>query len=618
MIKWKTFPGFPDIEDRQPRRVKPRRLFCERLEPRHLLATITLTPIADNTLYEDATGNLSNALGQFLYVGDTNQTVHHIRRAVLKFDLSAVPAGSVINGAALQMNMSRTNDTVPQVTALRRLLKDWGEGTSNAGLGPLGEGAGAQATPGDATWFYTSFSTEFWATPGGDFIAEPSAATPVGGVGKYFWTSAGMAADVQQWVNLPATNFGWILTGNETDLGTARQFDSKDNAIPQNRPVLTIDFSEPSPDLTVAKSHTPARFRQGDPAETYTILVSNRGSLPTAGLVTVTDTLPPGVSPTEANNRTINGWNVMVAGQTVTATRNDALSPGGIYAPLPIIVSVSPTAPSRVTNIVTVAGGGELNTTNNSASDPTIIIPMPDLTVTKTHTGDFQQGERGRTFTITVTNVGGASTPRGRVVSVKDVLPVGMKATALRGQGWTTNLRTLTARRSNALGPGESYPPLILTVRVGPNAPSLLTNTVRVAGGGQLNRANDTATDPVTIVPAGLPAIALSVIDVSPVELAVVALAVQSAESDAAPLPLPVSPSLESAPAVDQAMASVADWSPAGASSPESPAVPVQLAEAMPVRWTDAETPSLDDNARRGPLDLASWMALAEALSQPS
>jgi hypothetical protein len=58
------------------------------------------------------------------------------------------------------------------------------------------------------------------------------------------------------------------------------------------------------------------------------------------------------------------------------------------------------------------AGGGDINTANNSASDVTIInaAAVADLTITKTHSGNFTQGQIGATYTITVTNSGAAAT----------------------------------------------------------------------------------------------------------------------------------------------------------------------------------------------------------------
>src|SRR5207249_4108006 len=123
------------------------------------------------------------------------------------------------------------------------------------------------------------------------------------------------------------------------------------------------------------KSHA-GSFRQGDSADSYTITVSNGGPGPTSGAVTVTDTLPTGLAPTAADNGTINGWAVSFSGQTVTATRSDALAAGASYPAFTLTVSVAANAPASVTNTATVAGGGEVNTANNSAKDVTAITQV--------------------------------------------------------------------------------------------------------------------------------------------------------------------------------------------------------------------------------------------------
>src|SRR5207245_11785638 len=84
-------------------------------------------------------------------------------------------------------------------------------------------------------------------------------------------------------------------------------------------------------DLAIVKTHT-GTFHPGDSADTYTITVSNVGAVPTDGsMVTVTDKLPTGLAPTEADTGTINGWSVPTDGQTVTATRRDVLANGRSY-----------------------------------------------------------------------------------------------------------------------------------------------------------------------------------------------------------------------------------------------------------------------------------------------
>ncbi len=58
------------------------------------------------------------------------------------------------------------------------------------------EGGGIASTIGDATWIHTSFDTSLWSSPGGDFLAIPSATVPVGSAtGVYTWSGAGLAAD---------------------------------------------------------------------------------------------------------------------------------------------------------------------------------------------------------------------------------------------------------------------------------------------------------------------------------------------------------------------------------------------------------------------------------------
>ena len=53
------------------------------------------------------------------------------------------------------------------------------------------------------------------------------------------------------------------------------------------------------------------------------------------------------------------------------------MAAGASYPPLTLTVAVARSAPSSVTNAVTVSGGGERNTANDSAADTTTILPNP-------------------------------------------------------------------------------------------------------------------------------------------------------------------------------------------------------------------------------------------------
>jgi uncharacterized repeat protein (TIGR01451 family) len=251
------------------------------------------------------------------------------------------------------------------------------------------------------------------------------------------------------------------------------------------------------PDLTITKSHT-GNFTQGQTNATYTLTVTNSGTGPTSGTVTVTDTLPAGLTFVSGIGT---GWTSCTAvGQVVTCTRADALLASSSYPVITLTVNVSATAASSVTNNVSVSGGGESNTGNNSASDPTTITQVADLTITKSHTGNFTQGQSGATYTLTVTNSGAGSTVG--VVTVTDTLPTGLTFASNGGTGWGSCSavgQVVTCSRNTVLGPGGSYPALTINVNVASNAPFNVTNSVAVSGGGQANTANDTATDPTTI-----------------------------------------------------------------------------------------------------------------------
>ncbi len=73
--------------------------------------------------------------------------------------------------------------------------------------------------------------------------------------------------------------------------------------------------------------------------------------------------------------------------------------------------------------MATVGGGGDLNAANNSASVVTPIARAPDLTITKSHTGNFTQGQTGA-YTVTVTNIGGGI--QTGAVQIGDPLPAGL------------------------------------------------------------------------------------------------------------------------------------------------------------------------------------------------
>lgn len=123
-----------------------------------------------------------------------------------------------------------------------------------------------------------------------------------------------------------------------------------------------------------------------------------------------------------------------------------------------------------------------------------------DLTIAKTHVGDFAFGQSGAAYTIVVSNIGADPTD-GSIVTVTDNLPVDLIPTNIEGPGWDCILGMLVCTRSDVLASGASYPGITLTVDIPANAPASVTNSASVSGGGEANIANNQADDQTTIVP---------------------------------------------------------------------------------------------------------------------
>lgn len=217
---------------------------------------VRLQAAKDNTIFAE-NSELSNGIGTSLFAGETS--VGQIRRGLIAFDLSSIPAGATINSATLTMRMSRTT-TGSEPVELHFALSSWGEGTSNANT--KGGGGGAPASAQDATWSHRFFGGEEWSTPGGDFRADSSALAAVAGVGFYSWT--GLAADAQAWLDSPSSNNGWVIRGNETINQSAKRFDSREALTAANRPVLEVDYTIPTPGnlLTLAGAAAFGSFRR--------------------------------------------------------------------------------------------------------------------------------------------------------------------------------------------------------------------------------------------------------------------------------------------------------------------------------------------------------------------
>jgi uncharacterized repeat protein (TIGR01451 family) len=208
-----------------------------------------------------------------------------------------------------------------------------------------------------------------------------------------------------------------------------------------------------------------------------------------------TDTLPANLvvtTPSGATGSCNGGTLTAVAGSnTISLTGGTIPSNGSCTVSANVTSAISGVYTNSTT--VTSANAG----TGNTASAILIVAPA-NLSITKTHTGEFERRETG-TYTITVSNNAGAGPTLGTVTVVDTLPPVNhtLVPTAISGAGWTCDLGTLTCTRSDVLVPGASYPPITLTVNVPKNIRANVTNSATVSGGGDPN--SHTATDPTHI-----------------------------------------------------------------------------------------------------------------------
>ncbi len=206
-----------------------------------LADTMTLSPVADTSLFESSPNN--NLGGLISIPSGTIRTLKR-SRALFKFDVSQIPSNATITSVRLALQVTMTPPALtraPSNFELHRVLRDWGEGTGATTL------TGSPARTGQASWNNRFHPSTPWTPPGGgvnvDYAATASSVTLIDDIGRYTFTStASLVADVQAWIANPSANFGWMLISqSEAVSESARRFGTRED--PSNAPSLVVDFS---------------------------------------------------------------------------------------------------------------------------------------------------------------------------------------------------------------------------------------------------------------------------------------------------------------------------------------------------------------------------------------
>jgi len=212
---------------------------------------VSLSAEKDNTIFEEDDAKSCGACDTFI-VGVNGGD--NVRRALIEFDVSSIPANSTITNVEFEFVVSKANALASvEVMDIHKVMEEWGEAGSIAVGGGSGDGTGGPAFTGDATWTDAIYDdTVNWISAGGDFEASPSASVTLSaGLGTFTTIStASMVSDVQGWVNGTNANHGWLLKldfDGEGDSSTARAIDSRtvDVGTP---PILRVNYTSPNPD----------------------------------------------------------------------------------------------------------------------------------------------------------------------------------------------------------------------------------------------------------------------------------------------------------------------------------------------------------------------------------
>ncbi len=271
-------------------------------------------------------------------------------------------------------------------------------------------------------------------------------------------------------------------------------------------PNLAVSKSQPSPSLVVGQNST------------YTITVTNNGGA-NATTATVKDALPVGLdlisatgtnwacipssatSPVGTITCTFSGGTITANGgtSTINLVVNPAASLGGTSVTNKVAVDptggTSPPTPSNCT-AANSAGCGTPVTTSIPAG--------PNLAVSKSQPSPPLIVGQNSTYTITVTNNGGAN---ATTATVKDAIPAGMNLTSATGANWAcvptmgTGPTTVTCTFSgSSIGANGGTSTISLGVTLTATNLANITNKVSVDPTGGKN-----APDPTTCIAANTP-----------------------------------------------------------------------------------------------------------------
>ncbi|MEO6703940.1 MAG: hypothetical protein ABI140_20570, partial [Jatrophihabitantaceae bacterium] len=286
----------------------------------------------------------------------------------------------------------------------------------------------------------------------------------------------------------PAVNTA-LVSSDTTDPVPANNSDTDNSAI------STVA------DLSIVK--TDSGTTNAGSGLSYQLAVHNGGPSAVAGPVTVSDSLPAGLSYVSATGT---GWACGYASGTrlVSCTLAAGLAAGADAAPITLATTVdSSLDASTIVNIAGVSSGTtDSNLANNSSSDPVTITTSADLSLTKvlSSTPPVLAGTDA-TFVLSAHNAGPSDAVN---VTVTDTLPANLSFDSYTGTGWNcvpSGQDVLCTRASIAAG--ATAPDITIQALVSASTPvTLPAGTATLVNNAAISSATpgtDTNPPPVDV-----------------------------------------------------------------------------------------------------------------------
>jgi len=190
---------------------------------------------------------------------------------------------------------------------------------------------------------------------------------------------------------------------------------------------------------------SPGTFSQGQTNASYQVVVTNQGSLPSSGPVTVINAVGTGLTVTAISGT---GWNCTLP--TLTCTRSDVVGAGLSYPNITLVLTVAANAPSSIQVGATVSGGGDTNPANDTSTAHVSVGPV--LAITSSSGNATVSAGQPAVFTFGVSASAGAGTVTFSCSGLPTLAACSFSPPSLNGTSGNVTMTITTTARSSVFG----------------------------------------------------------------------------------------------------------------------------------------------------------------------